>query len=113
MSLLELLSWMAAALAGAVGHEVAHYLVWTATGRDPKLHLLGLYVEPRAGPSAGTFGDRVAAAAPYLVGLTALLWAFASSGVVWAVFGVAMVQLPSAADIAAVRGEVEWASLAE
>lgn len=113
MSLLELLSWIAAALAGAIAHEVAHYLVWIVTGREPRFEFLGLYVEPTAGPPTGTRGDRVAGAAPYLCGLTALVWAFAISSAPWAVFGLAMVQLPSAADVAAMRGEVEWVSLVE
>ena len=113
MSLLELLSWIGAALAGAFAHELAHYAVWTATGREPRFDVLGLYVEPTAGPARATRGDRVAGAAPYLCGLTALVWAFVTHSAPWAVFGLATAQLPSAADVAAMRGEAEWESLLE
>ena len=113
MTLLQLLLWMAVALAGAIAHEVAHHLVWLATGRKPRLDVWGLQVVPTAGPPNGTLGDRVAGAAPYVCGLTALVWAFVSGRVSWAIFGLAMVQLPSRADVAAMRGDVRWASLVD
>lgn len=111
MSVLELATWIAVALAGAIGHEVAHYLVWLATGRNPRLHLWRLTVTPHAGPAHTTRGDRVSAAAPYVVGGAALLWALVASSVLWGIFGLAMVQLPSRADVDTMRGRVRWASL--
>jgi len=111
MSVVELFSWIVAGLLGAVAHEVAHWVVWVATGREPVFHWVELYVEPTTGEQRVTIGDRIAAVAPYLCGATALVWAFVSSSALWAIFGLAMVQLPSRADFAAMRGNVEWISL--
>ena len=105
------ITWMLAAVAGAVSHELAHYVVWLVTGRDPKLHLRALFVEPRAGPATGTTGDRVAAAAPYICGVSTIVFAVVTASAVWGVFGVAMIARPSRADLAAIRGDVSWVSL--
>lgn len=112
MSVLELLSWIGIALAGTVGHEIAHYLVWQVTGREPRLHLWKLTVTPHAGPPDATTGDRVSAAAPYLVGAAALLWALLASAPLWGIFGLGMFQIPSRADVDTMRGRVRWVSLA-
>lgn len=110
VSLLQLGSWILAAFAGAIAHEVAHWLVWRVTGRRPELDLWGLTVIPHAGPAHATPGDRVAAAAPYVVGLSCCLSGVVSGEVLWVVFGVGMVQLPSRADLATMRGDVTWRS---
>jgi len=104
-----LVSLIVAAFAGAIGHEVAHWLVWRLTGRDPRLDLWGLAVQPRAGPQRTTAGDRVAAAAPYVVGISCLLAGWEMGAITLAVFGGAMVQIPSSVDVRTMLGRTEWA----
>lgn len=113
MSFLELLSWMVAAVAGAIAHELAHYLVWVATGREPLFDVRELEVLPTAGPEHGTRTDRIAAGAPYLCGALAVFVGVWNLSAVVVIFGLAMVQLPSAADVAAMRGDVRWRPLVE
>lgn len=108
MSVVELLSWIIAGLLGAVGHEVAHWVVWTATGRQPIMHWMKLYVEPTAGEEFVTSGDRFAAAAPYLLGATVVVVGAISQSPLWIIFGIAMIQIPSRADVAAMRGGARW-----
>lgn len=104
-----LLSFITAAFAGAVGHEVAHWLVWRATGRQPRLDVWGLTVQARAGPQHTTAGDRVAAAAPYALGLACILVGLQRGLIPLALFGGAMVQIPSNVDVRTMRGQTEWA----
>lgn len=111
MSALIVLAWMAAAIGGALAHELAHYAVWVVSGRAPDFDVWQLEVVPTAGSRESTETDRIAAAAPYAVGAVAVAYGVASTSVTWAVFGLAMVQLPSRADLAAMRGDVEWATL--
>lgn len=108
MTLSLLVSMIGAAFAGAISHELAHWFVWRLTGRKPRLDLWKLVVHPQAGPQAVTAGDRVAAAAPYLIGLCALLTAAVSGSVVAAMFGLGLVQIPSASDVATLRGNAKW-----
>lgn len=111
MSALIVLVWMAAAVAGALAHELAHYAVWLVSGRAPDFDVWQLEVVPTAGSRESTQADRVAAAAPYALGALAVASGVASASVTSAVFGLAMVQVPSRADLAAMRGDVEWARL--
>lgn len=106
--MIEVVGFIIAMFAGALGHEVAHWAVWTATGRQPRLHWRDLYVEPRAGPAMTTLGDRLAAAAPYLIGVLAISTGLLTSQpLVW-VFGVGFVFNPSRADWEAIRGTAKW-----
>jgi len=105
---LTLLSWMAAALAGAVAHELAHWVVWRLAGRQPTLDIVELTVRPTTGPVHTTLADRAAAAAPYVLGGVVL-----GIGLRWQLwpavfFGVFAIQIPSAADLAAMRGTAQW-----
>lgn len=72
----SLLSFVAAVLVcgllGAFLHEAAHYLVWLATGRGPRLDVQGLAVDWTRGPDRVEPRDRVAAVAPVLLGLLLL-----------------------------------------
>jgi len=70
-----------------------------------------LTVTPRAGASHSTAGDRVAAAAPYLVGLASVVSGYAFGSALWILFGLGMFQVPSRADVDAMRGEVTWRGL--
>lgn len=108
MTLRLLGSMIAAGFAGAIAHELAHWIVWRVTGRRPSFAVWRLVVVPRAGPSHTTPADRVAAAAPYVMGLAALLWGFSGGGILWVVFGLAAIQVPSRSDVAAMRGQVDW-----
>jgi len=108
MSVVDLLSWIVAGLLGAVAHEVAHWVVWVATGREPVFHWVELYVEPTAGGQLVTIGDRVAASAPYLLGAVAVINGAISHSAVWVIFGLAMIQIPSGADVAVIRGRARW-----
>lgn len=112
MSLVELATWILAAFAGAIGHEVAHWAVWLVTGRRPQLDVWKLEVVPRAGQAHTTAGDRVAAAAPYLGGAGVVAWGVSGHVALATIFGLAMIGIPSRADIDAMRGRVTWASLA-
>lgn len=111
MMLWTLPALIASALAGAVAHEIAHWAVWRLTGRNPSLDVVKLIVRPRAGPSHTTVGDRVAAGAPYLAGLVAVAVGWLSGQIFLTVFGAAMFQIPSAADVRTLRGQAEWVSL--
>jgi len=106
--LLLLVSLIAAAFAGALGHELAHWIVWRVTGRNPRLDIWGLCVQPRAGPRRTTAGDRVAAASPYAIGLACLLAGLDGGVLPLVAFGGAMVQIPSKVDVATIRGQTEW-----
>lgn len=55
-------------ISGALVHELAHYLVWLLSDRNPRLDIAGLYVEPTSGPNDIRISDRIAALAPVLVG---------------------------------------------
>jgi len=103
-----LLSLVAVAVAGALGHEVMHWLVWVFTGRQPELDLWHLEVRPTAGPRETVLGDRVAAAAPYVIGACCVALGWHSGALLVMVFGAAMVQIPSAADYGALRGRAVW-----
>lgn len=103
-----IVAFIVVAMAGAIGHEVAHWLVWTITGRRPQFHLRDLYVEPRVGPTSTTAGDRVAAAAPYVTGALSIVAGYASGVVLAMVFGIAMIGIPSRVDLATMRGNAEW-----
>ena len=107
-SVLLLAAFVVVAMVGAIAHELAHWAVWRLTGRRPALDLWQLQVRPRAGPRRTTRGDRVAAGAPYLVGGVAVAVGVLGYGVLWIVFGVAMVQIPSRVDVATVLGKTEW-----
>lgn len=111
MSLLELTSWILAAFAGAIAHELAHWLVWKASGRQPDLRVWALEVIPRAGVATVTPSDRAAAAAPYVAGAVAIAWGLSAGAMLAVVFGIGMVQLPSRADVETIRGRVVWRSL--
>jgi hypothetical protein len=111
MSLLDLASWIVAALAGALAHELAHWVVWSLTGRRPTLDIWGLVVIPHAGPPHTTTGDRVAAAAPYLLGAVCVLVGLQSGAVLVTIAGLACIQIPSRADIETMRGRATWAGL--
>lgn len=100
--------WMAAALAGALAHEVAHWLVWAVAGRAPVFDLWALTVRPTAGPSHVTPSDRIAAIAPYPIGLLAALVGWRLGHLPLLFFGAFMFQIPSAADLAAIRGAATW-----
>lgn len=113
MSLLELFSWIVAALAGALAHEVAHWLVWSVTGRAPQLRVWELDVIPHAGPSHTTPGDRVAAAAPYLLGAVCVLVGLQSGSALWVIAGLASIQIPSRADVVTMLGRATWSTLVE
>lgn len=104
-----LFGFIAAMFAGSLSHELAHWMVWRATGRRPKMHWWQLYVEPRAGPATVNGFDRVAAAAPYAVGTTVLLVAVLASSYLVGAFGLGMVFLPSRSDWRTIRGRGEWA----
>lgn len=103
-----LLSLIAVAIAGAIGHELMHWVVWVVTGRQPELDLWKLEVRPSAGPRETVLGDRVAAAAPYVTGGCCVALGWYSGALLVMVFGAAMIQLPSAADVGAMRGRVKW-----
>lgn len=109
MMLATVLTWAAAGLAGALAHEVAHWLVWRLTGRDPALHPWKLIVRPRAGPTATTAGDRLAAAAPYALGLGATVYGVAVGSWPLIYFGVFTFQIPSRSDVSTVLGRTKWA----
>jgi len=108
MSASLLLSLIGVALAGAVSHELAHWIVWKASGRDPELDLWQLEVRPRAGPPNVVGADRVAAAAPYVAGAFAIAAGSFADLLLVMVFGIAMIQIPSAVDLATMRGDVVW-----
>jgi len=112
MALIELVTWIVAALLGAIGHEVAHWVVWQYAGRSPWLDLWRLTVIPRAGPAEVTEMDKVAAAAPYAVGLVCCIYGIITWHSTWVIFSLAMIQIPSEADIETIRGNVTWRSLA-
>lgn len=97
-----------AGFSGALAHEVAHWIVWRFTGRRPLLDLRGLSVKPRGGPQQTTTGDRIAAAAPYVIGCCCILLWVSSGGLTLLAFGLAMVQIPSGVDVATVRGRTVW-----
>lgn len=65
-------------VAGALVHEAAHWVVWWLAGRQPELDVWALEVRPTAGqgnllaPWSVQWYDRVAAAAPVLVGIVTL-----------------------------------------
>lgn len=106
-------AFIAAMFAGAIGHELAHWIVWRSLGRDPRLHIRSLYVEPRAGPSIVTVGDRLAAAAPYVIGLLAIVAGVAlARPLVW-VFGLGFIFNPSRADWRTMKGRGEWRDLSD
>lgn len=109
MSVALLIGLVAAALLGAITHEIAHWIVWRVAGRRPRLDLWRLEVRPRAGPQATTWPDRVAAAAPYLLGATAVVSGVLMARVLLMVFGGAMIQIPSRVDVATILGRTEWA----
>lgn len=97
-----------ALLVGTIGHEIAHWLVWRVAGRDPRLDLWKLEVQPRAGPRWTTPADRLAAAAPYLVGGVVLAAGWWIGDLAVLAFGVGVFQLPSEVDVATMRGRTEW-----
>jgi hypothetical protein len=111
MTTLNIVAAIGLGLAGALAHEVTHWLVWRLGGRDPEFRLIELEVRPRAGPNHTTPLDRAAAIAPYAVAILALplclslrwwpLW------VAW----VMLVQIPSSADVRTALGRTEWAGL--
>lgn len=103
-----LVSLIAAAMAGAIGHELAHWIVWKWTGRDPDLDLWKLCVRPRAGPRQTTVGDRVSAASPYVIGMASVLLGLSGGGLIAVAFGAGMVQLPSRVDVVTMVGKTEW-----
>jgi hypothetical protein len=109
MSLRLLAALAVAALGGVFAHELAHWLVWRLSGRRPLLDCWRLEVRPQAGPARTTPLDRVAAAAPYAGGLAALCAGVLGGRVLLVVFGVAMVQLPSRADVRTLLGRTVWA----
>lgn len=110
---MNVIAFIAAMFAGAIGHELAHWIVWRWLGRDPKLHIRSLFVEPRAGPSTVTVGDRLAAAAPYVVGLLAIVAGVAlARPLVW-VIGIGFVFNPSRADWRTIQGRGEWGRLSD
>lgn len=104
----EVPTLVAAGIAGAITHEVAHWLVWLLAGRRPRLDLWGLSVKPRAGPTRTTLADRVAAAAPYVTAVPIVLVGLEHGSWPAVVFGICMFQLPSLSDLAAMRGRAEW-----
>lgn len=108
MALLTILSLVAVAMCGVVAHELAHWAVWFVTGRQPELDLVKLEVRPRAGDMDTTTGDRVAAAAPYVIGSLVAVLGWHSGAAFAVVFGAAMVQIPSAVDVATLRGRTKW-----
>jgi len=112
VTLVQLLSWLLAAFLGAIAHEIAHWIVWLFAGRAPQLDLWQLTVIPQAGPPGVTTADRVAAAAPYVVGGACIIYGAVRREALWVIFGIGMVQLPSAADVATMRGDVTWRGLA-
>jgi len=97
-----------AMFAGAVLHEVLHYAVWVIAGRHPVLDLWRLEVRPQAGPSTVTPLDRVAAAAPYIVGACAGAAAFIAGSVVVFAFAAGLVLFASRSDLDAVLGTAKW-----
>lgn len=111
VSLSFLAAFMWVAVMGAILHEVAHWIVWLIAGRRPRLDLWQLEVIPRAGPREVKGLDRVAAAAPYLGGLTALTVGVTTGRVLWIVLAVFMIGVPSRVDIHTIFGYVEWDSL--
>lgn len=108
MALLTILSLVVMAMAGVLAHELAHWAVWQVAGRRPELDLFKLEVRPCAGPMETTVGDRVAAAAPYAVGALVAVLGWYSGAVTVVVFGAAMIQIPSAVDVATMRGDTHW-----
>lgn len=106
------LTLAAAGLAGALAHEVAHWLVWRLTGRDPTIHPWQLVVRPRAGPTWTTPGDRLAAAAPYALGISVAGWGVVVGNWPAIYFGVFAFQIPSRSDVSTVLGRTKWAMTA-
>lgn len=98
-------------LAGAIIHELAHWIVWKVGGRDPKFRLISLEVRPRSGPPHTTLLDRGAAVAPYAVALVTLppvaMLHWWPAWIGWAM----LVQLPSSADVRTALGRSRWAGL--
>lgn len=81
-----------AGVAGALLHELAHFIPWWLAGRRPDLDVWALEVRPTAGENRVQWFDRVAAGAPLFLGvLTApalLLWPRADVWVAWVVFAL-------------------------
>lgn len=95
-------------LLGSIAHELAHWLVWRATGRRPRLYLWELIVRPRSGPTRALPGDRVAAVAPYVVGSSVAVAGYLSGLWPLVVFGLAMHGIPSAADVRVISGKATF-----
>lgn len=106
--ILQLLTLIGAGLAGALAHEGAHWLVWRLSGRDPTLHPWKLVVRPRAGPAFTTATDRVAAAAPYVLGVAVGGWGVIAGNWPAIFFGVFAFQIPSQSDVTTMLGRAEW-----
>lgn len=105
--------FLAAAFTGVIMHELMHWLVWWAAGRRPTFGLRE--VRPRAGPAETLRADRLAAAAPYLFGLLAIVSGLTTAsygagvfGVLWAVFGAGTLARPSRADLVTMLGRAEF-----
>lgn len=105
---LTLAAWVAAGLAGALAHEGAHWLVWRLAGRRPTVDWRKLNARPHAGPAAVTRADRLAAAAPYALGVFAVGvgWAWAWWPAIY--FGAFAFGIPSRVDVETMRGRVRW-----
>jgi len=98
----------AGALAGLLAHEPAHYVGWKMAGRQPELDWKKLEVRPTTGPKHTTPTDRLAAAAPYLLGITAIIVSVIFSNWPGIFFGLLIIHLPSVSDLGAIAGIVEW-----
>jgi len=105
---LLVLEIVVAAILGSIGHELAHWLIWQLTGRQPRLELLGNAVYPQAGPAQVTLGDRLAAAAPYAGGAGAVLSGIVLQEVLLVTFGAGMLLFVSREDVAVILGRGEW-----
>lgn len=106
--ILELGSLVVAGLLGALAHEVAHWLVWRAAGRAPRMYWWKLQVRPTAGPQRTTRADRVAAVAPYVLGVLSVLVGLELGSWPLVFFGLFAFQVPSAVDLQTMLGRVEW-----
>ncbi len=106
MTVLQWFAYVGAIATGVVCHELAHWVVWAVTGRQPVFGLTS--VRPRAGPPRTLPSDRMAAAAPYALGAVAILIGGYHTSILWFGLGLGLIKIPSKSDIEAMRGRVKW-----
>lgn len=93
---------------GTVLHELAHYTVWRVAGRDPIIKAeRSFMVCPRRGPTHVTPADRLAAVAPYVLGVGMVGLGIVLNNMWWWVLALGLL-FPSGSDIQAMLGKAEW-----